>query len=203
MGTLEQVSRIVYDKTMNISVWLSNEGRAYFVQNNNTLSQERRSSNGSTSITSPNVPSFEKKIHWTGICFHNSEHTEAKGKEKLHDSHKATSVSINSKFSLIAIGTNRGVVYVYSANSYTATPILSHKLELSSWASQNSSVNSEENSVETLEWTSDGYAISVGYKTHGIAVWSVYGGLLCASNEMDDVFGGDKYVSILIMLHTC
>lgn len=185
---------MVYDKTMNISVWLSNEGRAYFVQNNNTLSQERRSSNGSTSITSPNVPSFEKKIHWTGVCFHNSEHTEAKGKQKLQDLHKATSVSINSKFSLIAIGTNRGVVYVYSANSYTATPVLSHKLELSSWASQSSSIHPEENAVESLEWTSDGYAISVGYKTHGLAVWSVYGGLLCASSEMDDVFGGDRYV---------
>ncbi|CAO0800336.1 unnamed protein product [Mucor circinelloides] len=188
----EQVIGIVYDKTMNISVWLSNEGRAYFVQNNNTLSQERRSSNGSTTITSPNVPSFEKKIHWTGVCFHNSEHTEAKGKQKLQDLHKATSVSINSKFSLIAIGTNRGVVYVYSANSYTATPVLSHKLELSSWASQNSSIHPEENAVESLEWTSDGYAISVGYKTHGLAVWSVYGGLLCASSEMDDVFGGDS-----------
>ncbi|KAI8641262.1 RIC1-domain-containing protein [Parasitella parasitica] len=183
---------MVYDKTLNISVWLSNEGRAYFVQNNNTLSQERRSSNGSISITSPNVPSFEKKIHWTGVCFHNSEHTDAKGKGRWHDLDKATSVSINSKFSLVAIGTNRGAVYVYSANSYTATPVLSHKLELSSWVSQNSSVDPRDNSVESLEWTSDGYAISVAYKMQGLAIWSVYGGLLCATSEMDDVFEGDK-----------
>ncbi|CEP10533.1 hypothetical protein [Parasitella parasitica] len=174
------------------SVWLSNEGRAYFVQNNNTLSQERRSSNGSISITSPSVPSFEKKIHWTGVCFHNSEHTEAKGKGRWHDLDKATSVSINSKFSLVAIGTNRGSVYVYSANSYTTTPVLSHKLELSSWASQNSSIDPRDNAVKSLEWTSDGYAISVAYKTQGLAVWSVYGGLLCATSEMDDVFGGDS-----------
>ncbi|KAF1806307.1 RIC1-domain-containing protein [Mucor lusitanicus] len=179
----EQVVRLAYDKTMNISVWLSNEGRAYFVQNNNTLSQERRSSNGSTTLTSPSTPSFEKKIHWTGVCFHNTD---------TDDVHRATSVAINAKFSLIAIGTDRGVVYVYSASSYTAIPVLSHTLALSSWASQNSSVHPQENAVESLAWTSDGYAVSVGYKTHGLAVWSVYGGLLCASSEMDDVFGGDR-----------
>ncbi|OAD01955.1 hypothetical protein MUCCIDRAFT_144086 [Mucor lusitanicus CBS 277.49] len=181
--TAEQVVRLAYDKTMNISVWLSNEGRAYFVQNNNTLSQERRSSNGSTTLTSPSTPSFEKKIHWTGVCFHNTD---------TDDVHRATSVAINAKFSLIAIGTDRGVVYVYSASSYTAIPVLSHTLALSSWASQNSSVHPQENAVESLAWTSDGYAVSVGYKTHGLAVWSVYGGLLCASSEMDDVFGGDR-----------
>jgi hypothetical protein len=189
---------------MNISVWLSNEGRAYFVQNNSTLSHERRlsinQSNGSPStsptFSPPNIPTFEKKVHWAGVCFHGSmrppiaEPTKGKGKEKYNDYNKATTVAINSKFSLIAIGTAQGIVYVYSAHSYQATPMLSHTLQLNSWSSQSSS--SEDNTIESMQWTSDGYAISVGYKKRGLAVWSVYGGLLCASSEMDDVFGGDK-----------
>lgn len=183
---------------MNISVWLSNEGRAYFVQNNSSLSKQRRASinsaNGSTSttttnkpsITPPSMPSFEHKIDWFGVCFHNDNNNEKEG------FHKATAVSINSKFSLIAIGTNRGIVYVYSAQNYSTTPVLSHKLVLTSWSSQSTSTASEDNSVESLEWTSDGYAISVGFKRRGLAVWSVYGGLLCSSSEMDDVFSGEQ-----------
>jgi hypothetical protein len=176
---------------MNISVWLSNEGGAYFVQNNSSLANQRRASinsNGSKSskstITSPSMPSFEKQLAWVGSCFHNAMNE----KEGIH---KATTVSINSKFSLIAIGTDRGVVYVYSAQNYSSTPVLSHKLVLTSWSSQ-STAGSENNSVESLEWTSDGYAISVGFKKRGLAVWSVYGGLLCSSSEMDDVFDGEQ-----------
>lgn len=189
MYNIEQVTSIIYDKTMNVSVWLSNEGRAYFVQNNSSLLNQRRasvnSSNGSPSksITSPSVPTFEKQNHWAGVCFHNDT-------KENNGFHKATSVSINSKFSLIAVGTEKGVVYVYSAQNYSSTPVLSHKLVLTSWSSQSS--GSQDNSVETLEWTSDGYAISVGFKRRGLAVWSVYGGLLCSSSEMDDVFDGEK-----------
>lgn len=193
---------------MNVSVWLSNEGRAYFVQNNSTLSQERRpsvdQSNGSPSSTSPNafsppsIPTFEKKVNWVGVCFHGSMHSQTeqmkgKGKERYSDHvHKATTVAVNAKFSLIAIGTNRGIVYVYSAHNYQTVPTLSHTLQLTSWSSQSSSLGSEDNTIESMQWTSDGYAISVGFKKRGLAVWSVYGGLLCASSEMDDVFGGDK-----------
>jgi hypothetical protein len=187
---IEQVSSIIYDKTMNISVWLSNEGRAYFVQNNTSLANQRRasiqSSNGSPAtatkptITLPSIPTFEKKIDWAGVCFHNT--TE----------HKATAVSINSKFSLIAVGTDKGIVYVYSAQNYSSTPVLSHKLVLTSWSSQSTGSAQDDNFVESLEWTSDGYAISVGFKRRELAVWSVYGGLLCSSGEMDDVFGGEK-----------
>ncbi|GAA5814889.1 hypothetical protein MFLAVUS_008392 [Mucor flavus] len=173
----ELVSTILYDKIMNISIWISNEGKAYFVQNSPVLSTQRRASiNGSLSKSiTPSVLTFEKPIHWTGVCFHSK--------------HKVTCVSINSKFSLIAVGTDKGSIFVYSASNYASTPVLSHTLVLTSWSSQTSH---SDNSVESLQWTSDGYAIAVGFKRRGLAVWSVYGGLLCASSEMDDVFGGDN-----------
>ncbi|KAI9470023.1 MAG: RIC1-domain-containing protein [Benjaminiella poitrasii] len=174
---------------MNSSIWLSNEGRAYFIQNSSTsLNNQHTSSNsnGSSAVTAAsfNAPSFERKLNWTGVCFHGIRQST----EKHHDD-RATTVAVNSKFSLIAIGTHRGIVYIYSAQSYTTAPVLSHKLELQSWSSR-SSVDG--NLIESLEWTSDGYAISVGYKKHGLAVYSVYGGLLCATSEMDDVFSSDR-----------
>lgn len=182
---------------MNISVWLSDAGRAYFVQNNSSLSQRRRSSaqeisptkSTSSQIPTPTMPTFEKKIHWTGVCFHDID---------LEDGdHRAISIAINSKFSLIAIGTNRGIVYIYSINSYTATPTLSHKLELTAWSSHSLHNQSGDNAVDSLEWTSDGYAIAVAYRGRGLSVWSVYGGLLCATTEMDDIFVNERYVCAL------
>lgn len=187
----ELVTSMIYDKAMNISIWLSNEGKAYLVQNNTSLASQRRASinsNGSIAsktVTSPSMPTYEKQLAWVGVCFHNNN---GDGKEGFH---KATSVSVNSKFSLIAVGTDKGIVYVYSAQNYSSVPVLSHKLVLTSWSAQ-STQGSANNSVESLEWTSDGYAISVGFRKRGLAVWSVYGGLLCSSSEMDDVFDGEK-----------
>ena len=186
----EIVSSMIYDKVMNISVWLSNEGRAYFVQNNTALASQRRrssvnSSSGSAPTntkTSPSMPTYEKQLAWVGTCFH-------KEGSKVFD--KATTVAVNAKFSLIAVGTEKGVVYVYSAQNYSSTPVLSHTLVLTSWSSQ-STAGSANNSVESLDWTSDGYAIAVGFRKRGLAVWSVFGGLLCSSSEMDDVFDGEK-----------
>ncbi|EIE89489.1 hypothetical protein RO3G_14200 [Rhizopus delemar RA 99-880] len=110
-------------------------------------------------------------MQWSGVCFH--------GKEQTHLEDKATSVSINPKFSLIAVGTRSGIVYVYSAQSHTTPPVLSHKLQLTAWKKSVGSVSS-------LCWTSDGHAISVGYKEQGLSIWSVYGSMLFASNELDE-----------------
>lgn len=43
-------------------------------------------------------------------------------------------------------------------------------------------------SIKTLAWTSDGYAIAVGFEKQGLAVWSVYGNLLCSISATDDIF---------------
>jgi WD40 repeat protein len=119
----------------------------------------------------------EHKTQWVGTCFH--------GKEDILAEDKATSVSINSTFSLIAVGTAGGTVYVYSVENYNAPPMFSHKLQLMSWKLSTGSVAS-------LAWTSDGHALSVGYESHGLAVWSVYGSMLCATNELDEIANEEK-----------
>ncbi|KAI8375695.1 RIC1-domain-containing protein [Choanephora cucurbitarum] len=186
MKPTERISQLKYDKSMKISVWISNEGRAYFVQNNSGMAKQRENQDESVSTAAnslPNSPSFKSKAEWTGVCFHQ------------HDTDKASVASINSRFSIISVGTSRGIVYVYSISHYAKAPVLLHKLELISWASQRSSlsnIDSDANSVQSLEWTSDGCALAVGFKKYGLAVWSVYGGLLCSSSEMDEFYDGER-----------
>ncbi|KAI8327314.1 RIC1-domain-containing protein [Blakeslea trispora] len=186
METDEQISQLVYDKAMKISVWISNKGRAYFVQSGSLIANPHQAGDEpdlKSKISLPDAPSFKSKAEWIGVCFHQ------------HETDKASVVSINPKFSTIAVGTSRGIVYVYSITSYAETPVLLHKLELISWASQRSSLSGADdsaNSVQSVQWTSDGYALAVGFKKYGLAVWSVYGGLLCSSSEMDEMFDGER-----------
>lgn len=91
-----------------------------------------------------------------------------------------------------------GKVFVYSAQNYTSAPTLSHTLSLVAYPSSDpisrraDQGEYEVNIVTSLEWTSDGYAIAVGYQHRGLAIWSVYGNLLSSINETDDIFLGHK-----------
>ncbi|KAI9317719.1 RIC1-domain-containing protein [Dichotomocladium elegans] len=198
----EKITSAMYDKAMNISVWITDAGRVYFVQNihPSMISPPRRriSRNmNATAVTStpthelfnggpvmPSMPSYRDTINWTGSCFH--------GLQTQENGDQATTVAVNSKFSLIAVGTQSGKVYVYSIRNYTSAPILSHVLTRNLASHHRGSVHEKnqlyELAVESLAWTSDGYAIAVGFTGRGLAVWSVYGNLLTSITESDDIF---------------
>ncbi|KAI8142660.1 RIC1-domain-containing protein [Fennellomyces sp. T-0311] len=188
----EKMVSIVYDKAMNVSVWITDAGRVYFVQNGGSMNarQRRRSSSGRRSSSSasmngsPTVPSYKDMISWTGTCFHGEE------EEGLDTGKQATCVAVNGKFSLIAVGTKSGKVYVYSANNYISAPTLSHEFtrQPNGPADLRSTTHAAENSIKTLAWTSDGYALAVGFERRGLSVWSVYGHPLASINETDDIF---------------
>ncbi|KAI7868750.1 RIC1-domain-containing protein [Spinellus fusiger] len=211
VNSLETVTGMIYDRAMNISVWRTNQGRAYLVQNGSEehdrqYSGEIQESSSPTSSTLPpgqiskgyhsshshaafdsasSAPSLSEVIYWGGILFHGTE-------EALETAEEATCIAINSSFSLIAIGTKGGTIYVYSIQSDSHALELSHTLTLphgisAPGLSQQGGVY-EHNTVQSLAWTSDGYAISVGYEHRGLAVWSVYGALLSSTSDMDDVF---------------
>ena len=55
---------------------------------------------------SPTIPSYKEMITWSGTCFHGEEILLDVGKQ-------ATSVAVNGKFSLIAVGTRRLVYFLY------------------------------------------------------------------------------------------
>ncbi|KAI8993372.1 RIC1-domain-containing protein [Pilobolus umbonatus] len=159
------VVKMEFNKQMDRSVWISNEGGVYYVKNTISGNKARQS--------------IEDTMIWSGVCFHRDT------------KNKPTCVSFNPAFSLVAIGTSSGTIYVYSV--MTDEPTLSHQYQPMDYVLHRVNDGSDDsNEVECLEWTSDGYAVGVGYRKHGLAVWSVYGALLCNTTEMDDGFRSDS-----------
>ncbi|CAG8583458.1 7988_t:CDS:10, partial [Racocetra persica] len=101
-------------------------------------------------------------LYWTGYCFHASDDLEPVPKNR------ATCIAINAKFSLIAVGTEGAKIF--------------HNV-LFYFLNNDSPISA--GSVTSLAWTSDGYAIAVGWQNEGMAVWSVYGRLLMTTVRDD------------------
>ncbi|SPO24728.1 uncharacterized protein UTRI_01699_B [Ustilago trichophora] len=94
----------------------------------------------------------------------------------------ATSVSINAKFSLIAIGLADGTVAVYNYRAPGRTPLHSHTLSVREALKSTASYLTT-GPVRSLAWTSDGYALAVGCEK-GLTIWSTYGKLMgCTLRE--------------------
>ena len=94
----------------------------------------------------------------------------------------AISVSINAKFSLIALGLADGTVAVYNYRAPGRTPLLSHSLSVRQALKSTASYLTP-GPVHSLAWTSDGYALAVGWEK-GLSIWSTYGKLMgCTLRE--------------------
>lgn len=95
---------MIHDRPMNLSAWVTRDGKAYAVQRlpPNTL-QDGKS---------------HPKL-FRGHAFHSPETAEQHG----------IKAAINARFSLLAIGCKNGVINVYTAKDYKGDIPLSHKLE--------------------------------------------------------------------------
>ncbi|KAE9989065.1 hypothetical protein EG327_003119 [Venturia inaequalis] len=97
------VSDMFHDRRMNISTWITSDGKAYAVQ----LTRSGKS-----------AESTKTKSLFQGHGFHIPD------SEQRH----ATKAAINARFSLIAIGCASGEVHIYTARDYAGHIPLSHKL---------------------------------------------------------------------------
>ncbi|KAJ5113654.1 hypothetical protein N7456_002188 [Penicillium angulare] len=95
---------MVYDRAMNLLIWLTSNGQAYTVQ--------RTPGNDSD-------PEAAKKL-FHGHCFH----------EPKDDGEKAVKVAVNARFSLLTVNCANGEILVYTAKDYTGNVPLSQKLHL-------------------------------------------------------------------------
>ncbi|KAL5462455.1 hypothetical protein PMIN06_001603 [Paraphaeosphaeria minitans] len=98
------VGDMIHDRPMNLSAWITRDGKAYAVQRlpPNTL-QDGKS---------------HPKL-FRGYAFHSPEKREEHGAK----------AAINARFSLLAIGCENGEVHVYTAKDYKGDIPLSHKLK--------------------------------------------------------------------------
>ncbi|QDS74565.1 hypothetical protein FKW77_008015 [Venturia effusa] len=98
------VSNMVHDRRMNISTWITSDGKAYAVQRIRSGKSSERTSNA--------------KSLFQGYGFHTPDSEQS----------YATVAAINARFSLIAIGCASGDVHVYMAHDYAGHIPISHKL---------------------------------------------------------------------------
>ncbi|KAF6822678.1 RIC1 domain-containing protein [Colletotrichum plurivorum] len=149
MGWLEKkvtVTEMTHDRPMNLSTWITSDGKVYAVQRlsprdtNQTDSQEA-----------------DPKKLFKGYCFHTPKAPEEVAKR----------ATINARFSLIAVGCADGSIRVYSARDYAGNipPSHGHTTPVSTTLS---------GSLTTLNYSPDGYCLFAGFE-NGWATWSVYG----------------------------
>ena len=105
LGVSRKVSVVdmVYDRAMNLLIWITNSGHAYAVQR----APERPPGEGP-----------RKLFH--GYCFH----------EPKDDTGRAAKVVVNARFSLLAVSCAGGDILVYSVKDYAGNIPLSQRLEL-------------------------------------------------------------------------
>ncbi|TVY56015.1 RAB6A-GEF complex partner protein 1 [Lachnellula cervina] len=93
------VTEMIHDRPMNLSCWITSDGKAYAVQR---LPQSR-TADGPQRL-------------FRGYCFHTPQSTDL----------SATYASINARFSLIAIGCADGTIQIYTARDYVGNIPSSH-----------------------------------------------------------------------------
>lgn len=149
------IQEMTNDRSMNLSTWVTNDGKAYAVQ---------RTSKGQPN---PETGEVDPKKLFKGHCFHVPQGTHDHAKHAV----------INARFSLIALGCADGAVRVYTVRDYSGNvPVShSHKLPVSISHSGN---------LTTLSYSPDGYCLFAGYEK-GWATWSVYGKPLSNSFGVD------------------
>lgn len=106
LGVSKKVSvvEMVYDRAMNLLIWVTSSGHAYAVQRVSDRARE--------------VESSKKLFH--GYCFH----------EPKDDGRKAIKVAVNARFSLLTVSCANGDILVYTAKDYVGNIPLSHRLPL-------------------------------------------------------------------------
>jgi len=94
------VTEMIHDRPMNLSTWITSDGRAYAVQR----------------LPKPKESETPQRL-FRGYCFHIPRNP---------DTH-AVKAAINARFSLIAVGCSDGTIHVYTARDYVGNIPPSHK----------------------------------------------------------------------------
>jgi hypothetical protein len=159
LGKKTTVVDMIYDRPMNISAWITEDGRAFAVQR----VQETQGIQHAEESKVNGSPKKQSTKLFRGYCFH----------EPAKSSGYATRAAINARFSLIAIARADSTIDVYIAKDYAGNIPLIHKQSLSVSSATSGKVTS-------LSYSPDGYCLLAGFE-HGWATWSVFGKPLSTS----------------------
>ncbi|KAG8833092.1 hypothetical protein FRC17_000031 [Serendipita sp. 399] len=157
--------RIHFIKVNTSEGWISSDGRAYLTQNVQHVS-EQNPKEGETTEATPGEGEIEDT--WTGVCIYSPPTSEG----SASPSRKAVEIALNPRFSMLALGTETGDLVYLSFPEGGDTQVPPKWVEIPEISLRKSCGR-----VTALEWTSDGYAVAVGWE-YGWAVISVGGRFL-------------------------
>ncbi|CAA7259964.1 unnamed protein product [Cyclocybe aegerita] len=202
------VTRISYSKSLNGEIWITSDGRAYLVGLQDSAEEESARESSSEHRFSEDVPDdgpLPRQAGWNGTCIHDFQapkwiqkqrRIEPDDEEPDHtrvyrDQNHATWVAVNSKFSLIAIGTHGGGIQFTNFPSEIGIMPKSQKIEVPN------PFNKQTGDITALEWSSDGYVLAVGWK-HGWGIFSVGGKCLASGIGVDEAVDEEKFQDIFM-----
>ncbi|KAI0963163.1 hypothetical protein AcW1_000322 [Taiwanofungus camphoratus] len=191
------VTKISQAKSTGFETWITSDGRAYLVQlyeNESVHSNTSESSVVAEETFQASISQMEGRrvstdssrsrryLQWRGTCIHSIDTPRWVQKRRRRDPddpdagefaytepRRAMVVAINTKFSLIAIGTYGGTVEFTNFPSEESPSPKVQVLQIPSMYARRGT-----GPVYTMEWSSDGYVLAVGWQK-GWAVWSVGG----------------------------
>ncbi|KAL5495557.1 RIC1 [Sanghuangporus weigelae] len=185
------VVQMSYARAAKVETWITSDGRAYFVQ----LVEMAAGRSNNSSSASLQIPDSESSrdslLQWQGVCIHDVEPARWVQKQRAPapddstefdyiDSRKAVCVAANSKFSVVATGTQSGTVELANFPSFEGEMPKAQFLSLPAFAG-----NIKPGTVCAMEWSQDDYALAVGWN-NGWAVWSVGGRCLAWGFGVDE-----------------
>ncbi|KAI0670204.1 RIC1-domain-containing protein [Trametes maxima] len=187
------VCQISYHRQTGFETWITSDGRAYLVQlyqEQNIPPSASEASAGdeehaqlrhlSHNRLSSDSTSSLRPLQWHGTCIHHVDPPRWVQKRKHVDPgdvakytytepRRAMAIALNPKFSMLATGTYSGTVEFSSFPSVDGVAPTPQVLQI-----PNMYATDGTGSVCTMEWSSDGYVLAVGWEK-GWAVWSVGG----------------------------
>ncbi|PVH96417.1 RIC1-domain-containing protein [Periconia macrospinosa] len=102
LGKKAKIADLIHDRPMNLSTWITEDGKAFAVQR-----------------LTPNSHDEGKQSLFRGHGFHNP----------CNEREYGVRAAINARFSLLAVGCRSGEICVYTARDYTGNIPLSHKVQ--------------------------------------------------------------------------
>ncbi|KAH9486681.1 Guanine nucleotide exchange factor subunit Rich [Psilocybe cubensis] len=195
------VTEIIHAKVMDGELWITSDGRAYFVGLHEVDGVAEDSPDDHENDTEERQANIQQ--HWHGTCIHNFKtpkwvqkrrKVEPEDDEpalKYEEPRRATKMAVNTKFSLIAIGTEGGEIQFTNFPSEEGISPKSQQIDVPN------PFNRKTGSVTALEWTSDGYVLAVGWE-HGWGIFSVGGKCLASAIEVNDAVNEEKFQDIFM-----
>ncbi|KAJ7596719.1 RIC1-domain-containing protein [Mycena floridula] len=205
------VSNILYSRTTGVETWITSDGRVYIVHlaEEQEEEEEQGFSEGdpsstpkpsTISLTSDSSPSTVRSV-WRGTCIHDfqtprwvQKQRKIDPNEPLHERERrvyveprrAVAVAVNGPFSILAIGMSGGGVDLVNYHTQAALVPPAQSITIPN------PYNRQTGSVCSMEWSTDGYVLAVGWE-HGWAVISVGGRCLASAFGLEDAVDEEKF----------